>query len=147
MCHVIKKPSGCSKCYSKKTRGSNSTHWKGGKYVTGYFVSKVKQRLERPSKTIEYSLSIDFLDSLYEKQNKKCALSGLPVGFETVATKTKEQCSISLDRIDSSKGYTEDNVQFVHKIINVMKQDLSQIDFIELCVDVADYQRREDIVI
>jgi len=141
MCHIVREKKGCYKCYGKKTRGSNSVHWKGGKYVTGYFISKVKQKLERPSKTIEYDLSVEFIDSLYESQNKKCPLSGLPISFESVSTRTKEECSASLDRIDSSKGYTEDNVQLVHKIINIMKQDLSQVDFIKMCIDVANYQQ------
>lgn len=39
----------------------------------------------------------------------------------------------SLDRIDNTKGYTEDNVQWVHKIINKMKSDLTQEDFIMWC--------------
>ena len=43
----------------------------------------------------------------------------------------------SLDRIDSNKGYTKDNVQFVHKDINWMKQDFEQNKFIEYCKKVA----------
>jgi hypothetical protein len=39
----------------------------------------------------------------------------------------------SLDRIDSSKGYVEGNVQWVHKRINIMKNDLSDSEFIEWC--------------
>lgn len=39
----------------------------------------------------------------------------------------------SLDRIDSTKGYTLDNIQWVHKHINVMKMDLDQEYFIKLC--------------
>jgi len=35
----------------------------------------------------------------------------------------------SLDRINSSKGYTLDNVQWVHKTVNIMKQGLSDEDF------------------
>lgn len=39
----------------------------------------------------------------------------------------------SLDRINSSIGYTIDNVQWVHKKINMMKMDLSQEEFINYC--------------
>ena len=39
----------------------------------------------------------------------------------------------SLDRIDSSKGYTIDNIQWLHKDINKMKWDFSQEKFLELC--------------
>ena len=145
--HIVRGQMGCNQCYGEKTRGSDSVHWKGGKYVTGYFISKVKQRLVRPSKTLVYDLSIEFLDNLYELQDKRCALSGLPISFENVASNTTEECSASLDRVDSSKGYTEDNVQFIHKIVNVMKQAESQVDFIEMCISIADYQRGEHNVI
>ena len=39
--------------------------------------------------------------------------------------------SISLDRIDSSKGYEENNVQWVHKDINLMKNKYDNKYFIE----------------
>ena len=43
----------------------------------------------------------------------------------------------SLDRIDSSKGYVEGNVQWVHKMINMSKQQYSQEEFIDMCKAVA----------
>jgi len=39
----------------------------------------------------------------------------------------------SLDRIDSSIGYVNDNVQWVHKDINMMKRIYTQEYFIYLC--------------
>ena len=39
----------------------------------------------------------------------------------------------SLDRIDSSKGYIEGNVQWVHKRVNLMKGNMSTENFIEWC--------------
>lgn len=39
----------------------------------------------------------------------------------------------SLDRIDSSKGYIEGNVQWVHKYVNVMKWDFSMEEFLDIC--------------
>jgi hypothetical protein len=44
----------------------------------------------------------------------------------------------SLDRIDSSKGYCEDNVQWVHKDINRMKNTFDQDYFISLCKLIAE---------
>jgi hypothetical protein len=42
-----------------------------------------------------------------------------------------------LDRVDSSKGYIEGNVQWVHKTINLMKQSFNQKEFIHFCKLVA----------
>lgn len=47
----------------------------------------------------------------------------------------------SLDRIDSSKGYIEGNVQWVHKRINKMKLDDSDTEFIEWCRLIADFNK------
>lgn len=47
------------------------------------------------------------------------------------------EASASLDRIDSSKGYEQGNVQWVHKDINNMKQSFSQDKFIDWCKKVV----------
>ena len=47
----------------------------------------------------------------------------------------------SLDRIDNTKGYTQDNVQWVHKDINRIKSDLSQEYFLTLCKTVVDWNK------
>jgi hypothetical protein len=39
----------------------------------------------------------------------------------------------SLDRKDSSKGYTKDNVQWIHKTINFMKGQMSDQEFVSWC--------------
>ena len=64
------------------------------------------------------------------KQNKKCALSGIDLIFE--ANHGKIEGNISLDRIDSQKGYTINNVQWVHKDINFMKQDFAENYFLDM---------------
>jgi len=43
----------------------------------------------------------------------------------------------SLDRIDSSKGYTPDNTQWLHKRVNKSKMEFDQKDFITMCRAVA----------
>ena len=53
--------------------------------------------------------------------------------------KRKSDGTASLDRIDSSKGYIEGNIQWVHKDINRMKGDSSDNDFIKLCKIISDF--------
>ena len=73
----------------------------------------------------------------YEKflaQNKKCKLSGLPLSFPLHGTDLiNNGCIASLDRIDSNMSYTYNNIQWVHKDINLMKNALSELRFMELC--------------
>lgn len=47
----------------------------------------------------------------------------------------------SLDRIDSSLGYIEGNVQWINKEINYMKMDLPQDKFIEWCEKIYKYKK------
>lgn len=47
--------------------------------------------------------------------------------------------ALSIDRIDSSKGYTRDNVVLVCSSINVMKNSHSIDEFINLCRSVVEH--------
>jgi hypothetical protein len=87
---------------------------------------------------LEFNVSIEQVWHLFLKQNRKCALSGLELSF-TFFHKRKQDRTTSLDRIDSSKGYTIDNVQWVHKRINAMKSALTDEEFTHFCCKVAEH--------
>lgn len=61
---------------------------------------------------------------MYEKQRGCCAVTKQPLTH--VRGKGKVNTNLSIDRIDSAKGYTKDNVQLVCRIVNVMKLDMSE---------------------
>lgn len=75
-----------------------------------------------------------YLLDLYNKQNGKCALSKINLPLNTLSYR---DLNLSLDRIDSNKGYIEGNVQWVDKRINMMKQSFTQDEFIKMCIEVA----------
>lgn len=89
---------------------------------------------------ILFSVTVEELSALFERQGGKCALSGLelrfPVGTGYGGPLTDEY-SPSLDRKDSSKPYTLDNVQWVHKVVNIAKNSLGQDQFVSMCHKVA----------
>ncbi len=92
-------------------------------------------RIKRCAKTrgLAHEVSREYLWNLYLSQKKKCALSGIFLKFARNAANVKNGETASLDRVDSSKGYVEGNVQWVHKDINSMKWDFTQDEFIEYC--------------
>ncbi len=49
----------------------------------------------------------------------------------------------SLDRIDSSGNYTENNIQWVHKDINKMKNVFSMDQLIEYCKKIVDHHNNK----
>jgi hypothetical protein len=84
---------------------------------------------------IEWTLSLDDLADLYEEQKQRCALTDIDIVFPEVGHAQKAPASI--DRIDSKKGYTKDNVQLVTRQVNMMKQAYDQDMFIATCIAVA----------
>ena len=81
---------------------------------------------------LEFNISKDYAYGVYVSQNGLCALTGIPIEFKS------KHSTASMDRIDSSKGYIEGNIQWVHVDINKIKMDLDSTYFQYLCSKVAD---------
>lgn len=86
------------------------------------------------SRNLVLLVSQQFIWDLFLKQDRKCALTGVDIHFaRTARDHSKGMTTASLDRIDSTKGYTEDNVQWVHKDINKLKRDFEENIFVAMC--------------
>jgi predicted DNA-binding transcriptional regulator AlpA len=110
----------------------NEELWKGCGEISGSKWIQIIKGAE--SRNIPFEIDIEFGWKLFLQQDRKCALTKLPLNFcRNIKAATRIEPTASLDRIDSSKGYTEDNVQWVHKIVNVMKQDIPENIFISIC--------------
>lgn len=107
---------------------------KYGEMTSNYFNSiKCGAR----SRKLEWDIDGEYAWELFLSQNRRCALSSVElVMCDTCLTKKTQTASI--DRIDSSKGYLKDNIQWIHKDLNHMKWDLNQAKFIEWCKIIAE---------
>jgi len=117
----------CRKC-------SSNERYKGVGDLSGGYFSQIK--LNAFYRNLEISIDIEYIYDIFIKQQKKCALSNLDITLDryySIAKKGSIRQTASLDRIDSTKGYVEGNVQWVHKDVNNMKMGLGQEYFIELC--------------
>lgn len=89
-----------------------------------------------------FGLPIEYVMSLYHKQEGRCAVSSIPLTYTLgegfIAT------NISIDRINNEEGYIEGNVQLVCRRINSMKSDMSMDEFINMCKTITDYQRNQE---
>lgn len=108
-------------------KGSN---FKGLNDISLRWFNKIKRGALK--RNIKFEITINDIWNLYLKQKFKCALSGVDIKFYP-KIKDYSLITASLDRIDSSKSYTLDNVQLVHKIVNIMKWSLPNIEFITWC--------------
>jgi hypothetical protein len=80
-------------------------------------------------RTKEFNLiDADLLD-LWGKQDGRCAYTKLPL----LATANQFN-TVSLDRVDSSKGYVVGNIQLVCSAINKMKQEYTEEMFLLFCL-------------
>lgn len=84
---------------------------------------------------LDFTVSMQYLGDLLEKQSGKCALTGWNIAISP--NYGKEKTTASLDRIDNFLGYVPDNVQWVHKIVNKMKREFSQSEFVSVCKAVS----------
>lgn len=111
----------------------NNPAWKGLYEIPYSWFSNYFER-GKGSKKRTGSITIEDVYLLWVKQEKKCALSGVDIGFKNLKT-GGHTCSI--DRIDSKGEYTLDNIQLVHKDVNRMKNAFQQSYFIEMCKLIA----------
>lgn len=122
-----------NKSSKRNVKGENNSAWKGYKEIPYSWFSRYFER-KRKRKPMTGSISIQDVHEMWEKQNRKCALSGVDIGF--APTGNVHTCSI--DRIDSMKNYSIENIQLVHKDVNLMKNKFDNEYFIELCKKIAD---------
>jgi len=102
-------------------------HFKGLEDLTGKYFNTIKKGAEK--RNFVFNITLEYIWNLYIQQSKKCALSNVDI----VLSRCEKDKTASLDRIDSSDGYIEGNVQWVHKDVNRMKSDFKEDYFIELC--------------
>jgi hypothetical protein len=128
-------------CGCSRDRRNQTARFKGaGKIHKSYYTRIKRSATSTKRRALDFEVSIEFLWELFECQNGRCALTGIPLTFpETMSTASILLSTASLDRIDSSEGYVEGNVQWVHKHVNLMKNRFDQNYFIQLCRRIADF--------
>lgn len=121
----------CGKC--TKIKGKNHLQWNGFEEISGNFWRNILRSSNgsKGRRKIELSITKEYIWDLYIKQNKKCKFSNIELTF--LIDGKDRSFTASLDRIDSSLGYIEGNVQWVHKDINIMKNRFTDDYFIKMC--------------
>lgn len=112
----------CSRPCQLNFNGRKSNRHRSNKYYSklGPFLSHLIQL----STYDRRELTKEFLLELYHTQGGLCAITGQPMTH--IRGQGKVNTNISIDRINSAIGYTQENVQLVCRIVNIMKQDMTQ---------------------
>lgn len=88
------------------------------------------------SRKLSFEITKTDIENLYQQQNGICKLSGIHltyIGYQKDKQQKINNWNISIDRCESSEGYTKKNIQLVCAIVNIMKSDMSNSQFLLLC--------------
>lgn len=127
----------CSSCiktkmasYHKRTWGREKLQYTAFKRTRDYrnYLSYLLSKARRRG---ECTINLNYLCSIWEKQQGMCAITGWQMTMRLADGVVSTNASI--DRINSSIGYKEGNIQLVCRCANVAKHDLTMEDFIMLC--------------
>ena len=88
--------------------------------------------------SVQVTVTPEWVIHRFHSIGGKCELCG---GQMTYTKERKDESSkfvvgqsnVSMDQIIDKAGYTEGNVQLVHRVCNVMKMDLSMDEFLSVC--------------
>ena len=90
---------------------------------------------------IQVNITINDIKSQYNNQIGLCALTRFKLTWTKYPNKSEthinNKYNISVDRIDSNKDYTKDNIQLVCAMTNIIKYRLSSDKFIEICKKIS----------
>lgn len=123
----------CKNCQRKKYYAERQRLLKDDFAAFRYKMQQALKSAKRRAKMHNRycDIDIEYLFYIWQQQNGKCALTGIPMTYKFYEGRVNS--NLSIDRIDSTKGYTKDNIQLVCMAANQMKNDLPQEEFLNMC--------------
>jgi hypothetical protein len=95
------------------------------------------QRIRKRGKVV--TVTSHYLADLWAKQGGRCVYSGVPLEHADYRGNGRRRMAYiaSLDRIDSSLGYIEGNIQFVSAAMNFAKHTMTHAEVLDMCQNIA----------
>ena len=78
------------------------------------------------------NITLEDMLEIWNRQDGKCIYSKISLQPSKNRQSNNQINTISIDRIDSSKGYTKDNIQFISIAMNHMKNNMTHEQTLEL---------------
>jgi len=133
---------GCEQAYTRKdhAKQSSASDWQCKKCVAeskGFSNNKPvgdKTRIYNKFKKSAYSRGIEWQineEQMFSSFNGHCAMTNWPISI------AYSEPTASLDRINSSIGYFQNNIQWVHSMVNMCKNKYNEGEFIKMCIAIA----------
>jgi hypothetical protein len=128
----------CKQCAGKEQLEYAKTKRTDLNFITMSRAAEIRYRCKKNHHNREVSSNLkNLLRQQWEIQGGFCYYSGLPMVLSNEYHTNPNVMTV--DRIDSSKGYVEGNVVLCCSIINRMKQNLTLQELKELCAKILQY--------
>lgn len=130
----------CKQCKGEAAKNRRARS-RGSKDLRRMLIERISGAKDRIKKSgLEFNITVESLEELWNKQGGKCAISGIQMthifGMGRIPT------NLSVDRINSLKGYVQDNIQLVCMAVNQMKSDLSIEQLLYFCENITANARK-----
>lgn len=136
--HKQKIPISCGCLSSNGTQKTQGFEEISGNWWNRRVLRNLKNRGDK-RKLLGVTITIAEAWNIFKKQDRKCALSGVPL----VISDDHKINTASIDRIDSNVGYHRENIQWVHKNVNRMKNIFDEKYFVEFCKKIAEHDNNK----
>lgn len=110
-------------------------------YQSNYYRTSWKRRLTvllgaaKSRRKHDVKLAVKDLLEILESQDHKCFYTGVPLVLDSASIYE----SVSLDRLDNSKGYVPENVVLTTWRVNRAKSNMTSDEFIAMCRAVVNH--------
>lgn len=123
----------CSSIINHKQLHSGNVKYLEGSTKADKYTG-LREHLRRAKyRTREFNITLDDLLNQWDKQNGICPYTGIKL-IHPIRIKDEGLIYMaSLDRIDSTKGYIVDNIQFISAAANLAKNNMTHEQMIEFC--------------
>ena len=93
-------------------------------------------------KKVYFNISEKYILNMLIKQNGLCKMTGIKMNpSKQNGCKNKDPYTVSIDRIDSLKGYVKGNIQLVCTICNIFKNSYEMKDVSKICIEYIKYNK------
>lgn len=125
-------------CYQKeRQKEANKIGFAEASFNVIY--NEYKKRSEKNGRS--FSLSVEYFKKLI---NSNCTYCGEPPSNKKICRGNGDYVYSGIDRLDSCKGYEEENVVSCCKICNFMKKTMGQQEFLDHIEKIHNYQKEKN---
>lgn len=98
-------------------------------------------RRNSDTRLIQFTLTIEEFESLVERAQGRCMITGIPFEFARVSGSMRRPFAPSIDRIDSAKGYSADNVRLVCVLVNLAMNEWGLEPLMRVARNLVEHER------